>query len=93
MLQARQDKDPYYWLGIGLDYLQRENYQEAIDALEHAQALTTGFEEVHRYLAIAYWRAGKQAEAKKQLALLASLRPGGPGLAALSKKINKAPRD
>jgi tetratricopeptide (TPR) repeat protein len=93
ILQARQDRDPYYWLGRGLDFLQRENYQEAIDALEHAQALTTGFEEVHRYLAIAYWRAGKQVEAKKQLAVLASLRLGGPGLAALSKKINKAPRD
>jgi tetratricopeptide (TPR) repeat protein len=93
LLQARQDKDPYYWLGLGLDYLQSEKNQEAIDALEHAQTLTTGFEEVHRYLAIAYWRAGKQAQAKKQLAVLASLRPGGPGLVALSKKINKAPRD
>jgi tetratricopeptide (TPR) repeat protein len=93
MLKARQDKDPYYWLGLGLDYLVRENYQEAIDALEHAQALTTGFEEVHSYLAIAYWRAGKQAEAKKQLAVLASLRLEGPGLAALSKKINRVTRN
>jgi len=93
MLQARQDKDPYYWLGLGFDHLQRENYQEAVDALEHAQALTTGFDEVHRYLAIAYWRAGKQAQAKKQLAVLASLQLGDPGLAALSKKITKTPRD
>ena len=93
VLQARQDKDPYYWLGLGLDYLRGEHYQEAIDVLEQAQALTTGFEEVHRYLAVAYWRAGQQAQAKKQLAVLASLRTGGPGFAALSKKINRVPRD
>lgn len=93
MLQARQDRDPYYWLGLGLDYLRRENYQEAIDVLEHAQDLTTGFEEVHRYLAIAYWRTGKQAQAKKQLSVLASLRTEGTGLAALSKKINRTPRE
>jgi len=93
MLQARQDMDPYYWLGLGLDSLQRGNYQNAIDALEYAQDLTTGFEEVHRYLAVAYWRAGKQAQAKKQLAVLASMPHEGSDFDALSRKINKAPRD
>jgi tetratricopeptide (TPR) repeat protein len=93
MLQARQDKDPYYWLGLGLDSLRRENYGGAIDALERAQDLTTGFEEVHRYLAVAYWRAGKQAQAKKQLAVLASMPPGSSSFDALSRKINNAPRD
>lgn len=93
MLKARQDKDPYYWLGLGLDLLRRENYGEAIDALEHAQDLTTGFEEVHRYLAVAYWRAGKQAQAKRQLAVLASMPHEGSGFDILSRKINKTPRD
>jgi len=93
MLQARQDSDPYYWLGLGIDYLGRRKYRDAIDALEHAQTLTTGFEEVHRYLAVAYWKAGKQDQAKKQLAVLESLRLGPPSLAALSKKISKDPRD
>ena len=48
ILQARQEKDPYYWLGVGLDQLQRGNYRRAISALEHAQELTRGFQEVHR---------------------------------------------
>jgi Flp pilus assembly protein TadD len=93
ILRARQEKDPYYWLGAGLDHLQRGNYQKAVDALEHAQALTTGFQEVHRYLAIAYWRAGKQAHANNQLSVLTSLMPDDSALAALRKKINKTPDD
>jgi tetratricopeptide (TPR) repeat protein len=93
ILRAKQDKDPYYWLGVGLDHLQTGNYQKAVDALEHAQALTTGFQEVHRYLAIAYGRTGKQPQAKNQLSVLASLMVDDPRLAALSKKITKAPDD
>jgi tetratricopeptide (TPR) repeat protein len=91
ILQSRQERDPYYWLGVGLDHLKRGNYQKAVDALEHAQALTTGFQEVHRYLALAYWRAGKQAHAKNQLSVLASLMLDDSGLATLRKKINKTP--
>jgi tetratricopeptide (TPR) repeat protein len=93
ILRARQEKDPYYWLGVGLDHLQRGNYPKAVDALEHAQDLTTGFQEVHRYLAIAYWRAGKPARAKNQLAVLASLVPDDSALPALRRKIDKAPDD
>ena len=86
ILRARQDKDPYYWLGVGLHHLQGGNYQKAVSALEHAQALTRGFQEVHRYLAIAYWRAGKPNQAKEQLSVLASLMFTDLGLAALSKE-------
>jgi len=93
ILRARQEKDPYYWLGAGLDHLQRGNYSKAVDALEHAQDLTTGFQEVHRYLAIAYWRAGKQVQAKNQLSLLASLMPDDSALTALRRKIDKTPDD
>jgi len=93
ILRARQEQDPYYWLGVGLDHLQRGNYPKAVDALEHAQDLTTGFQEVHRYLAIAYWRAGKQARAKNQLSALASLVPDDSALPALRRKIDKAPDD
>jgi tetratricopeptide (TPR) repeat protein len=93
ILRARQDKDPYYWLGVGLDHLQRGNNKKAVSALEHAQALTSGFQEVHRYLAIAYWRAGKQPQAKDQLSVLASLMVDDPRLAALSKKINRTPSE
>ncbi len=91
ILQARQEKDPYYWLGVGLDQLQRGNYRKAISALEHAQALTRGFQEVHRYLAIAYWRAGKPSQAKNQLSMLASLMFDDLGLAALGRENRQTP--
>ncbi len=91
ILQARQEKDPYYWLGVGLDQLQRGNYRKAISALEHAQELTRGFQEVHRYLAIAYWRAGKPSQAKNQLSMLASLMFDDLGLAALSRENRQTP--
>jgi hypothetical protein len=48
---------------------------------------------VHRYLAIAYWRAGKQVQAKNQLSLLASLMPDDSALTALRRKIDKTPDD
>jgi tetratricopeptide (TPR) repeat protein len=93
LLQARQEKNPYYWLGLGLDFLREAKYSQAVGALERAEALTAGFDEVHRYLAIAYWRNGDQAKARKQLAVLASLiSPDSPdpGFAALSRKISQA---
>ena len=93
ILQATRENDPYYWLGVGLDHLQRGNYRKAVSALERAQALTSGFQEVHRYLAIAYWRAGKQPQAKNQLSVLASLMLDESGLAALRKKIDRTPDD
>jgi len=86
ILQARQYKDPYYWLGVGLHHLQEGNYQKAVNALERAQDLTRGFQEVHRYLAIAYWRAGKPIQAKNQLSVLASLMVGELGFAALGSE-------
>src|SRR2546421_7390299 len=92
ILQARQEKDPYYWLGVGLHHLQEGNYQKAVNALEHAQDLTRGFQEVHRYLAIAYWRAGKPIQAKNQLSVLASLMVGDLGVAALGGENQHTPR-
>lgn len=91
ILRSRQDKDPYYWIGVGVDYLKREDSRNAVRALERAQALTSGFQEVHRYLAIAYWRAGEQARARDQLSLLASLQVEDAGVAALSRKFSKSP--
>ena len=91
ILQARQEKDPYYWLGVGLHHLQEGNYQKAVNALEHAQDLTRGFQEVHRYLAIAYWRAGKPIQAKNQLSVLASLMVGDLGFAAVGGENQQSP--
>lgn len=92
ILQAEQERDPYYWLGIGLNYLREEKYAKAVRALERAEALAAGFDEVHRNLAIAYWYNGDKPNAKKQLDMLASLiMPDkvDAGFAALSRKIGK----
>jgi tetratricopeptide (TPR) repeat protein len=75
-LEALRDHDPYHWIDLGLRYLQDGQYRQAIRALEHAQDMTNGFSEVHRYLALAYWRAGDLREANEQLALLESLGHG-----------------
>jgi len=44
---------------------------------------------VHRYLAIAYWRAGKPIQAKNQLSVLASLMVANWGSPRWAEKINK----
>ena len=91
IVQDRQYKDPYYWLGVGLHHLEEGNYQKAVDALERAQDLTRGFQEVHRYLAIAYWRAGNPIQAKNQLSVLASLMFNDLGFAAPSGENQQTP--
>ena len=92
-IQKYQDTDPYYWVGIGLDHLKQDRFAKAIDALERAEQLTTGFEEIHRYLAIAYWRNGQQKLADKELATLVSMRTDDPTVKALSRKLGRAPRE
>lgn len=85
-LREWRENDPYYWLGLGIERIRLEQFAAAADALEHAQELTTGFTEVHLYLAIAYWRSGKQLLARDQLAILNSLDAANPKMAALSRK-------
>ncbi len=89
LLDVRREKNPYYWIGLGLDQLRKGHYKQAIYSLEQAQARSTGFVEVHRYLAIAYARDGNQTEAKKQVSLLADLTNGDTSDAALNKKLKK----
>jgi len=89
-LQAHRAQDPYYWLGLGLQQLRQQHNAEAVAALERAQALTAGFDEVHRYLAIAYWRVGSSQKAREQLARLAALDRGDPSIAKLNAKFSHA---
>ncbi|MFN9480816.1 MAG: tetratricopeptide repeat protein [Betaproteobacteria bacterium] len=89
--QARRERDPYYWLGVGVERIGRQDWPAAVAALERAQALTTGFDEAHRYLALAYWRAGDAPRARAQWARLDG-RPGrDPAFVALVRKIDSAP--
>lgn len=87
LLLARRDQDPYYWLGLGLERLRQAQYSAAVEALERAQALTTGFDEVHRNLAIAYSYTGQQHKARDQLAVLSARDLGGASAEQLSRKL------
>ena len=92
-LLAQRERDPYYWLGLGIDHLQRGRDAQAVGALERAQALSNGFEEVHRFLSIAYWRTGQRHKARDQLALLATLEGSSANVAKLSRKFDSALAD
>lgn len=93
LLAQRRDDDPYYWLGLGLDALRNGRNTAAISALEKAAALTTGFEEIHYNLGLAYWRSGQVEAVRKQLAALSAINNRDPGIAVLSKKLqNNAPQ-
>jgi tetratricopeptide (TPR) repeat protein len=73
LLKSARDDDPYYWIGQGLRQLQGREYPAAIDSFERASEMVNGFPELHQYLAVAYWRAGKLRSANEQLVLLESL--------------------
>jgi Flp pilus assembly protein TadD len=87
ILVKLQDEDPYYWLGLGLAALRESRFAEAVRSLERAEALTTGFEEIHYHLALAYLRNGQRDAAQEQLAALSAINTQSPGLAALGKKL------
>jgi tetratricopeptide (TPR) repeat protein len=89
-LEKRQTEDPYYWLGQGLQALQKEQYGKAVYALQRAEALAVGFAEIHRYLAYAYWRNQQPKRAREQLALLTALDELDPGVSVLQKKMSAA---
>jgi tetratricopeptide (TPR) repeat protein len=72
ILHAARERDPYYWTGLGVQRLDAGEVKGAIAALERARDMSRGFDEVHRYLALAYWRAGDIAKARQELAALAA---------------------
>lgn len=84
---ARQQSDPYYWIGVGQRHLQEGDIRHAIEALERAQDLTNGFDEVHRALAQAYLLQGQPAQAQEQLTILARLNQQNPTLPALQSTL------
>ncbi|MBG9387124.1 tetratricopeptide repeat protein [Caenimonas aquaedulcis] len=69
-MRAARDRDPYYWVARGIDLLNQGDARRAIAALEHAREMSNGFDEVHRYLALAYWRAGEPLKARQELDVL-----------------------
>ena len=68
-LEARQSSDPYYWMGLGVKSLVDNNPKEAVSKFEHAREIAPTFVEIHRYLALAYVRAGDATKAREQIEL------------------------
>lgn len=77
-LRAREDAEPAYWVTRGARALAEGRPEDAVRALETAQAMTLGFGEVHRQLAVAYWQLGKVALARDQVQRLAAIERGRP---------------
>lgn len=86
-LQAGRERDPYHWIGMGLQHLADGDARRAIDALEQAKDLANGFDEIHRYLAVAYAHAGETRKAREELALVASLAGDERVVSKLKRKI------
>lgn len=62
----------------------------ASSVLPLSASLTSGFEEIHRNLALAYWRNGQRDAAHQQLKLLTTLNSQDPAIALLSSKMRAA---
>jgi tetratricopeptide (TPR) repeat protein len=88
LLVRHQNADPYYWLALGKSHLDKNQYGMAVRALERAASLSSGFEEIHFYLALAYWRGEQHDAARQQLALLSGINQHSAGAASLSKKFS-----
>jgi Flp pilus assembly protein TadD len=91
LLQSKREKDPYHLIDLGIKHLNDGEIYEAITALRQAQRMTNGFEEVHRYLAAAYLRAGDLDQANEQLGLLATLNRESPDRVDSPKKMTTPP--
>lgn len=89
-LEKQQTQNPYYWLGVGLEALQKEQFAKAVSALQRAETLAVGFAEIHRYLAYAYWRDQQPKRARQQLDKLMALDQLDPGVSVLQKKMSSA---
>jgi tetratricopeptide (TPR) repeat protein len=76
---ARLDPDPpYYFFNLGMDALQRNDFQAARDFFAKEVARADYSHEFHFWLAVAYYKLGDSERARKQLfaALERSTAPG-----------------
>jgi len=85
-LKILQERDPYYWLGLGINQIKNQQYSDAIFSLEKASEMTKGFSEIYANLALAYWRTNQPEKARAQLAILKNIQPENPSVIKLSKK-------
>lgn len=86
-MERMRERDPYYWLREGVEALRQGSTRSAISALERAEELAIGFQEIHYYLAMAYLRNGQREKAVRQIAALDAIAHEDPRVAMLNKKL------
>ena len=87
MLERIKEQNPYHWLKLGIAALQKGELRRSISALERAEALAVGFEEIHYHLALAYARNGQRDKATQQINALDAINHHDPNIALLNKKL------
>ena len=88
-LEARQQMDPYHWIGLALADMEKNDMRRAIDKLQQANDLAPSFAEIHRYLAVAYARTGNPQKAREELAALENLGGSMNKIALLRRKLDR----
>lgn len=91
-LEARQARDPYYWMSRALGSLADKDPGRAIAELERARELAPTFPEVHRYLAAAHMQAGNLKRAREEVARMESLGASTSKVALLRRQLDQAER-
>ena len=91
MLERIKEQNPYHWLQLGIAALQKGELRRSISALERAEALAIGFEEIHYHLALAYAKNGQRDKATQQINALDAINRNDPNIALLNKKLQGLP--
>ncbi|MBC3872871.1 tetratricopeptide repeat protein [Undibacterium flavidum] len=85
-IRASNEKNPHYWIGLGMYAMSRNNFKEAIRSFEKAETMASGFAEIHQNLAEAYMKIGDMDRAKTEIKKLISLVPAHPKSKLLGTK-------
>jgi tetratricopeptide (TPR) repeat protein len=78
LIQKAVDAQPdegAYVDSLGWAYYRLADYKNAVETLEHAVALDAGDPEINDHLGDAYWRVGRQDEARFQWRAVLSMQP------------------
>jgi tetratricopeptide (TPR) repeat protein len=85
-IQASNDKDPHYWIGLGLHAMSQQDYRKAITSLKRAEDIASGFGEIHQNLAEADLKTGDTKRAKEEVQKFVTLLPEHPKSALFRTK-------
>nr|WP_314862665.1 tetratricopeptide repeat protein [uncultured Undibacterium sp.] len=85
-IHASNEKNPHYWIGLGMYAMRQNDYRKAITSLEKAQGLASGFGEIHQNLAEAYLKTGNPDRAREEIRKFVNLLPEHPKSALFRTK-------